>query len=1159
MSLEKSAHVITPTIAPGCGANDDVVVCALIAGALASTGYDVTMVAVDADIEGRGELRPWLGDADVHTVAMDEPVSPAMGIGDHPLAIAVHQYISELPPTEIHTIDHRGVASVAASARQLGLDPTPHPITVHVVGGSIWRHRRNDQLMTDTAPLVSDILERTQLEDADHIVVHDHHAWDFWVRTAEITRAPDVLLSQPAPTSPASETVGDQVVASLSHVGDRSVEDGLPAFSHAIELLKHEARIPPHVASIGTGGRVGGLDGVSYFYRRAKHWAVDHVDIDPHPDIHACLVAALAAERIVLDIGRRVSVLHRLVSQTPRSIVVSNPSPADYVAALAAANLDAARMTASACISVAVGELARAFARRTPAPVPQPLQLSSSPPSVSVVIVHHERPDMLRNALSSAQAMRYPGAVEILIVDDGSRGDESVAALEEIEGEGVRVLRQTNRYLGAARNHGLREASGEFVLFMDDDNLARPEQLELLVAAAQRTNADVCIPQASAFWEESQLEQSRAPLLFAPLGADATLGAFTNCFGDANSLYRTETLRSVGGYSEDYGITHEDWELHARLALSGARRTLLPAATFWYRIDPDGMLRGEVGALRRSSDFARHLRPYLETLPYAEAKAHLFSQGLMIGQGELDTVFDGIAEATLEATRRTSSSRQGVPYGRVALICRTKDRPLLLRRAIEGILAQTFGDWLLVIVNDGGDADLLDDLVEEYRSELADRVVVVHNPISTGMQPASNIGILSCDSEYILIHDDDDSLEPDFLARTIGHLDTAGWDGSLGGVVTWSNLVVETVWEDEIYPGSSTIFKELHSLNLRDLAVENRFPPISFVFTRAAYETVGSFDDEAGPLGDWDFHLRVLRDFDIPVLPEPLANYHHRDAGDQSVYGNSVHAGRIDHRQRRDRLITRAARRGDTDLAQLLVLGDFQHALETSGRDQTNHLARKIEAVDGQVSWHINQLTGRVDGHHQPVQMPGRNRVVDGDFSMLSGMSGKVHEPTEVGRGVFVIPDGQDVTWSGLTTTGEHPELAVGSPFLRIGAEDVGATADYLTLEFELPSVLMFRGETVTFSFCARQADCPGADPLSLVARHRYSPVLSVDSAVQQFSPSTDWTRHHFAFTFPDADDAAVKTGHNSRVVMLLPLEQFELDITEVQLELGGATTFERI
>ena len=49
----------------------------------------------------------------------------------------------------------------------------------------------------------------------------------------------------------------------------------------------------------------------------------------------------------------------------------------------------------------------------------------------------------------------------------------------------------------------------------------------------------------------------------------------------------------------------------------------------------------------------------------------------------------------------------------------------------------------------------------------------------------------------------------------------------------------------------------LQNVYLSDLAVENRFPPISFLFRRSVYDKIGGFDEELPVLGDWDFNLKV--------------------------------------------------------------------------------------------------------------------------------------------------------------------------------------------------------------------------------------------------------------------------------------------------------------
>jgi len=74
------------------------------------------------------------------------------------------------------------------------------------------------------------------------------------------------------------------------------------------------------------------------------------------------------------------------------------------------------------------------------------------------------------------------------------------------------------------------------------------------------------------------------------------------------------------------------------------------------------------------------------------------------------------------------------------------------------------------------------------------------------------------------------------------------------------------------------------------------FPPISFVFSRTAMEEVGLFREDLPVLGDWDFHLRFCASYEIGLIAEPLANYHHRITLQSSAYGNSVIAGNDKHR-----------------------------------------------------------------------------------------------------------------------------------------------------------------------------------------------------------------------------------------------------------------------
>ncbi len=100
----------------------------------------------------------------------------------------------------------------------------------------------------------------------------------------------------------------------------------------------------------------------------------------------------------------------------------------------------------------------------------------------------------------------------------------------EISSLGWRLIRQDNRYLGAARNRGAKEAKGKYLIFMDDDNVARPEEIETLVGAAERLGVDIVTSFYDGFASEEDIEQDKPVTRFAPIGGDLALAVFKSLF-----------------------------------------------------------------------------------------------------------------------------------------------------------------------------------------------------------------------------------------------------------------------------------------------------------------------------------------------------------------------------------------------------------------------------------------------------------------------------------------------------------------------------------------------------------------------------------------------------------------------------------------------------
>lgn len=264
-----------------------------------------------------------------------------------------------------------------------------------------------------------------------------------------------------------------------------------------------------------------------------------------------------------------------------------------------------------------------------------------------------------------------------------------------------------------------------------------------------------------------------------------------------------------------------------------------------------------------------------------------------------------------------------VPPSRVAVVTRTRNRPILLRRAIESVLSQTFQDWRHVIINDGGHPASVDLLAAEFAASYRDRLQVIHNASSMGMQNASNAALRASESEFVTIHDDDDSWEPGFLEKCVARLDREGPESHVQGVVSNTLWIFEEIdthgrivelWRQD-FPARETV-------KLLEVAGENRFPPIAFLYRRAAHDRVGYFNEDFSVLGDWDFNLRFLAHYDIGVVPEKLARWHWRQQAGGQDYGNTSTLGVAVHKEMAQRLFNHYMRQdmegGRTGLGQLM-------------------------------------------------------------------------------------------------------------------------------------------------------------------------------------------------------------------------------------------------
>jgi len=224
-------------------------------------------------------------------------------------------------------------------------------------------------------------------------------------------------------------------------------------------------------------------------------------------------------------------------------------------------------------------------------------------PTVGVVIAAWNAERWLGEALDSVLAQEHP-PIDIVVVDDGS-SDRS-AAIAERYGPPVRVVRQPNAGIGAARNRGVELVAGELVSFLDADDLMTPASLACRAEVLAREPAiDMVFGQVRRFGEIVQ-------------GAPAALNEPQPGHFPSAMLLRRAALARVGPFATDTHVAEGlDWLLRARELHLG--ELTLSDQILWRRV------HGGNNSLRHRAEigeFARALKASLDRRRAAERLKH---------------------------------------------------------------------------------------------------------------------------------------------------------------------------------------------------------------------------------------------------------------------------------------------------------------------------------------------------------------------------------------------------------------------------------------------------------------------------------------------------------------------------------------------------------
>ncbi len=195
-------------------------------------------------------------------------------------------------------------------------------------------------------------------------------------------------------------------------------------------------------------------------------------------------------------------------------------------------------------------------------------------PAVTVVIPCFDQGEFLEDAIRSVFG-QTSSDFEIVVVDDGSTDASTIALIDSLSWPRLRVVRQSNQGLPAARNAGIKVARGEYVIPLDADDQLEPEFIQVMSQALDRNPAAGfahcwarLFGDIDAYWVPRPF--NRFQLLFE----NSVIGCV---------LLRRRAWEAVGGYDPTMRSGNEDWELWVRLTTADWDQVEVRRPLFRYR------------------------------------------------------------------------------------------------------------------------------------------------------------------------------------------------------------------------------------------------------------------------------------------------------------------------------------------------------------------------------------------------------------------------------------------------------------------------------------------------------------------------------------------------------------------------------------------------
>ncbi|MDY6804020.1 MAG: glycosyltransferase [Cyanobacteriota bacterium] len=428
-------------------------------------------------------------------------------------------------------------------------------------------------------------------------------------------------------------------------------------------------------------------------------------------------------------------------------------------------------------------------------------------PRVSIVIGTYNNGKYIKETTDSILDQTYEN-YEIIIINDGSTDntEEVLAPYLDV----IRYVYQPNQGVAKARNLGIKMARGEFVAFVDSDDVFMPEKLEEQLAVFEEDNSLTMVQTGWRFVDEKgEGIRNAEPWKNAP-ELDLKSWLFWQATLPSAMMFRREWLEIHGGFDGRY-FPVEDLDIVLRLALSGGKAAWLKKPLVCYRQHGSsasglGNRKGVTKSLEKlfNDFFPREDLPeeikeleikvrygsliwnswrlykagnlaemafYLrKSLAYTEVSKTEAISSWIATFASYDRLhnsqFDVLGLSQSPEWRELIGSVLNPPIPRVSVIIATYNNAGYIEEAIASVLNQTFTNYEIIVVDDGS-TDNTRQVLEPYLDKI--RYIYQENQ---GVSKARNLGLEMARGEFISFLDADDFFLPDKLGKQVGCFDS---------------------------------------------------------------------------------------------------------------------------------------------------------------------------------------------------------------------------------------------------------------------------------------------------------------------------------------------------------------------------------------------------